>query len=227
MKLSVPSYQVPGTWLFNIEKLAELSWIEGIELLFFSFDADARKLFEEERDRVSEFSDRFSFSLHLPDPLSPLDRDLVEMTASFVDLYVIHPFGRKSEIPEIRDWAHLVESFRSDFGADRFALEYTGKDRFAESGTFLPDIGVCADTGCLIREGLSPPDWISGREDSIREIHLHAARGEKDHLPLSERDTWVPELARRAARSDWIVNLETFSLEDTRISRDLFRRQFP
>ena len=225
MKLSVPSYQVPGTWLFNVEKLAKLSWIEGVELLFFSFDADARKLFEEERDRVAAFSGRFFFSLHLPDPLSSSDRDLVGMTASFVDLYVLHPFGRKSEIPEIRDWARLVESFCSDFGAGRFALEYTGKDRFAKSRVFLPDIGICADTGCLIRERLSPPDWISEHEDSIREVHLHAARGEKDHLPLSELDAWVPELARRAARSDWIVNLETFSLEDTRISRDLFRRQ--
>jgi len=227
MRLCVPSYQFPGTWLSNIEKLAGLSWIEGIELLFFSFDADARELFSAERDRVAAFSERFFFSLHLPDPLSPADVDLVGMTASFVDLYVLHPYGGKGETREIGDWVPMGETLRSDYGADRFALEYTGRETFEMSHALLPEIGLCADTGCLIREGLSPVDWILEHEAFVREIHLHAARGGKDHFPLSESDIWVLELARRAAQSDWIVNLETFSLEDTLGSRDMLRRQLP
>lgn len=227
MRLCVPSYQIPGTWLANIEKLAESPWIEGIELLFFSFDADARILFATERDRVAAFSDRFFFSLHLPDPLSSADRDLVEMTAPFVDLYVFHPFDESKESQEAEAWARRVETLCSDYGADRFAMEYTGRERFAASHALLPDIGLCADIGCLLREGLSPMDWISRHETSIREIHLHAARGKKDHFPLSENDAWVPELARRAAKSEWIVNFETFSLEESRVSYDMFRRQLP
>jgi len=251
MRLCLPSYQYPGTWLLNVEKLAELPWVEGIELLFFSFDADARKLFATEKDRVAAFSGnysgRFFFSLHLPDPLSPADMDLVEMTAPFIDLYVVHPYRAESDGAEndgaendgaksdgaihgdsgIGAWAEMVGTLRSSYGLDRFALEYTDRKAFEASRALLPGMSLCADTGCLIREGLSPVDWISGHEASIREIHLHAAREKKDHFPLSEDDAWVPELARMASRNNWIVNLETFSLEDSLISWDIFRRQLP
>ncbi|MFA6366491.1 MAG: hypothetical protein WCX13_04825, partial [Candidatus Hydrogenedentales bacterium] len=61
MKLCVPSWQLPGSWLRNAEKLVDLPWIEGIELLFFSFDDETRKLFDAEREALAGLAERFSF----------------------------------------------------------------------------------------------------------------------------------------------------------------------
>jgi len=235
MKLCVPSYQLPGSWLFNLEKLADLPWIEGIELLFFSFDEDARRLFLEEREGIAAFLDRFSFSLHLPELLAPGTRDLVEMSEAFVELYVFHPFGddggsrsgrrAQSEGPEA--WAETLEALRSGLGHSRFAMEYTGESAFERSMELAPGIPLCADTGCLIRNGRAPAEWVAGRADSMAEIHLHAVRKGKDHFPLSGDDLWAARLAEMAAKSEWRIVFETFSLEESEASREAFRRWIP
>ncbi len=230
MKLCVPSWQLPGSWLYNAEKLADLPWIEGIELLFFSFDDETRKLFAAEREALAGLAERFSFSLHLPDPLMPADRDLVEMTESFVDDYVFHPRGIGGPSRENRDgqvWAALVREMRAAYGRERFAMEYTGEKAFEKSLELLPDLALCADTGCLIREGHQPLAWIRSHAGSLREIHLHAARGNKDHFALGPDDAWLPGLAKAAGESDWRVVLETFSLEESRASYDELRRWLP
>ncbi len=230
MKLCVPSWQLPGSWLYNAEKLVDLSWIEGIELLFFSFDDETRKLFAAEREALASLAERFSFSLHLPDPLRPADLDLVEMTESFVDSYVFHPRGIDSSslgYGEERDWAALVREMRAAYGRERFAMEYTGEKAFEKSLELLPDLSLCADTGCLLRDGKQPLDWIRSHAGSLREIHLHAARGNKDHFALGPDDAWLPDLAKAAGESGWRIVLETFSLEESRASYDELRRWLP
>ncbi|HWR12953.1 MAG TPA: hypothetical protein VN445_14110 [Rectinemataceae bacterium] len=242
MRLCVPSWQLPGSWLYNVEKLAAIPWIEGIELLFFSFDEDARKTFAVEREGIAGFADRFSFSLHLPDPLMPADRDLVAMTETFVDQYVFHPYGagdragygavdeadRALKRGEGMDaWADLLKKLRAEYGERRFAMEYSGGAAFERSLALLPGAPLCADTGCLIRDGLQPLDWMLNHVDSLREVHLHAARGDKDHLPLGRDEPWVPEFVDAAAAGDWRVVLETFSLEDSRASYEALRRWLP
>lgn len=227
MKLCVPSWQLPGSWLFNLEKLAGIPWIEGIELLFFSYDAEARRLFAAEKAGIEAFAGRFSFSLHLPNSFVPADLDLIESTESFVDLYILHPWdGRKSNL-DIGAWVALVEKLRTSLGKDRFAMEYTGEKWFEECRSFAPDLALCADTGCLIRNGRPPLGWIASRKSAIREIHLHAARGEKDHLPLGPGDDWVPGLAAAAAETDWRIVFETFSLEASEASRKVFGLYLP
>lgn len=233
MKLCVPSWQKPGSWLANARALASLHWIEGMELLFFSYDEEARRVFTDERDDIARFSKRYSFSLHLPDPLAPDALDLVEATNSFVELYVFHPW--KSEKSRMDDkaregegaWADLLESLRAAYGADRFAMEYTGEVAFEKSLALFPDLPLCADTGCLIHNGQEPLEWIAARHTAIREIHLHAARGGKDHLPLGLGDAWLPGIVAAAAESDWRVVLETFSLADTKASYEALRNVMP
>ena len=227
MKLCVPSWQMPGSWLGNAEMLAEIPWIEGLELLFFSFDDEARKLFAAERDALAGLAERFSFSLHLPDPLGPADRDLVAMTESFVELYVFHPRGGGTRARGPEEWAENVESLRGTYGRERFAMEYTGEENFAKSLDILPGLPLCADTGCLIRNGRDPLEWIAARHEVIREIHLHAARGGKDHLPLGAEEAWLPGVAAAAAGSGWRIVLETFSLADTKASYQALRRAMP
>lgn len=242
MKLCLPSYQLPGSWLFNLERLADLPWVEGIELLFFSFDEEARLLFIEEKEGIAAFSRRFSFSLHLPELLAPGIRGLVEMSEAFVELYVFHPFENKgASLAEgerevagdaaqgdgAEAWAEALEALRSGFGRDRFAMEYTGESAFERSLAFAPGIPLCADTGCLIRNGRPPVEWIAERADSVAELHIHAARNGKDHFPLSEEDLWAGRLAERAVASAWRVVFETFSLKESEASRDVFRRWIP
>ena len=230
MKLCVPSWQLPGSWLYNAEKLVDLPWIEGIELLFFSFDDETRKLFAAEREALAGLAERFSFSLHLPDPLMPAVRDLIEMTESFVDDYVFHPCGIGEPTRENRhgpDWAALVQEMRAAYGRERFAMEYTGKKAFEKSLELLPDLSLCADTGGLIRDGHQPLAWIRSHAGSLSEIHLHAARGNKDHFALGPDDAWLPDLAKAAGESDWRIVLETFSLEESRASYDELRRWLP
>lgn len=233
MKLCVPSWQNPGSWLSNAKALASVSWIEGIELLFFSYDDEARRIFAEERDEIARFSERYSFSLHLPDPLGPEALELVEMTHSFVELYIFHPWKAESEGADdgatggLAAWGKLLGSLRAAYGAERFAMEYTGEAAFNRSLALFPDIPLCADTGCLIRNGREPLEWIAARQKAIREIHLHAARGGKDHLPLGSAEAWLPGFAKTAAASDWRVVLETFSLAETQASYEAFRRAEP
>lgn len=227
MKLCVPSWQIPGSWLENARALASLPWIEGMELLFFSYDHEARRVFAEECDEIARFSERYSFSLHLPDPLTPEALDLIEMTHSFVELYIFHPWKNDRKAAGQKAWADTVETLRASYGAERFALEYTGESAFEKSLALFPDLPLCADSGCLIRNGQEPLDWIAARHKAIREIHLHAARGGKDHLPLGPGDAWLPDFAKAAAESDWRVVLETFSLADTEASYEAFRRAMP
>ena len=221
MKLCVPSWQLPGSWLANARALSSLPWIEGIELLFFSYDEAAKKLFADERDDIACFSERYSFSLHLPDPLTPDAYGLVEATNSFIELYVFHPWKGEGA------WSDLLVSLRAAYGADRFAMEYSGEAAFENSLALFPDLPLCADTGCLIRDGQEPLEWIAARHTAIREIHLHAARGGKDHLPLSPDDAWLPGIASVADKNGWRVVLETFSLADTEASYEAFRRAMP
>lgn len=242
MRCCLPSYQLPGSWLSNLRALEGLSWVEGVELLFFSFDDEARELFAAERDDIAAFSDRFSLSLHLPELLTPDLGSLVEMSEAFVKLYVFHPFeddpreGEPDEAgeaapgalsPPRKAWANRLEALRARHGRERFAMEYTGEAAFEGSLALAPDLPLCADTGCLIRNGQRPAEWIAKRAGSIVEVHLHAARGNKDHFPLSGEDLWAAPLASAAASSDWRVVFETFSLETSLASREAFRRWLP
>lgn len=231
MTIAAPSWQVPGTWLENLDALADIDWIGGVELLFFSYGEEARRDFAAERDRIAAYARRFSFSLHLPDPLGPEAIDLVDATESFVGMYVFHPCSA-----DAGEWARVANKLRDSYGASRFALEYTGAaalDRGLErlsrarrwpAGAPGAAPGICADTGRLALGGIDPAEWIRDRATSIAELHLHAARGGKDHFPLGVEDSWLPAVAEEARARDWRVVLETFSLEKTRASYECLKR---
>ena len=215
MKLCLPSWQQPGTWLQNCLALKPYSWVQGIELLFFTWDAKIKTEFSTELEGIQRLKRRFSFSLHLPEIIAPETEELIALTNSFVQLYVFHPWEEGKGGSSLEDWARLVDRLRSAYGKDRFAMEYTGEIPFKRAMELLPDSQICADTGCLARNLYSPAAWIQERAPSIREIHLHSAKGGKDHLALGSGDIWLPELAKSAETSDWRIVLETFSLEES------------
>jgi sugar phosphate isomerase/epimerase len=205
-----------------------MEWIDGVELLLFSYDPESRDLFLSELEALKGFTGRFSFTLHLPDPLPLLAAEndpsglmrLLDATESLADFYVLHP----PRCEDLDSWAAALVEARKKYGEDRFLLEYTGKSAFeaaldAANGA-APDMPLCADTGCLLREGIDPVDWISERLPRIREVHLHGAAAQKDHRALQSSDAWALDIVRLAKENGWIVNLETFSIAETQKSRD-------
>jgi hypothetical protein len=214
VKVCVPSYLVPGTWLENLIAVRPLDWIEGVELLFFAWDEDARSILGAEREAIARLAGRFSYSLHLPDPLRPEDEELVALTRDFVGLYVIHP--PRAASAEI--WAGMVESWRSRYGDD-FLLEYCGAEDFAAAERALPGLPLCPDAGRLARDGIATAEWIAARGSRVRELHLHRAAGGKDHLPLVAGEPWLEDLAPFLAGFGGRVELELFSLEGAESSR--------
>jgi hypothetical protein len=215
VKLCLPSWQQPGSWLQNCLALKPYSWVQGIELLFFTWDAKVKAEFSADLEGVKRLTRRFSFSLHLPEIMTPETEELLALTRSFVQLYVFHPWEEGKDNVSIEEWAKRMGSFRSAYGTDTFVMEYTGEIPFKRAIELLPDSQICADTGCLARNLYSPAAWIQERAPSIREIHLHSAKGGKDHLALGSGDIWLPELAKSAETSDWRIVLETFSLEES------------
>lgn len=219
MKIIAPSYQIPGTWLHNARALASETWLEGLELLFFSYDEEAQKILETEADFLADFSSRYSFSLHLPDPMTPEAESLIERTLPFVELFVFHPE------PDHDGWESLIRTLAQRFGPEKFAMEYTGKQKFdagmqALSGT---EVRLCADTGILVREGRAPAKWLSEYAPRVAEIHLHGVKDGKDHTALSADDTWLASLIPYCSR-DIRINLETFALDTTRASYTTLQR---
>ncbi|HOX33251.1 MAG TPA: hypothetical protein PLB91_13050 [Spirochaetales bacterium] len=211
MRLAVPSYLVPGTWLENLELAASIGWIRGVELLFFAYDEEARRILARELGGIAELSGALELSLHLPDPLGPADEALVEATRPFVGLFVAHP-PKDGDPKTAARWATLLGSWISRYGPD-FLLEYTGREPFARAERELPGLPLCPDTGRLLLDGEEPARWIGERAGRVRAVHAHAAREGKDHLALTGEEAWLPALIGLARERDWRLELEVFSLE--------------
>lgn len=216
MRLLAPSYLVPGTWLENAEFARGLSWLEGLELLFFRYDEEAREILAREGPGLAALAGRFSFSLHLPDPLGSGDEELIERTRAFTEVYVLHPPqgvgpGETARPEELDRWAKLLDRWRGRHG-EIFLLEYTGRQAFGAAEARLPDLPLCADTGRLLLEGEEPRDWIEERLGRIGEIHLHGAVGGKDHMPLAGDEAWLERLAPLLGNYPGRLELEVFSL---------------
>ncbi|MBL8968450.1 MAG: AP endonuclease [Spirochaetaceae bacterium] len=233
MRLSVPSYLEPGTWLENSRAAAGVDWISGVELLFFAYDEEARAILRRERAGLADLAGRLEFSLHLPDPLGPADEALVEATRSFVKVYVLHPplgagvpaaavagAGASAASASPEAWAELVAAWRVRYGDD-FLLEYTGEAAFAAAEAALPGLPLCPDTGVLLREGRSPAVFFRGVSPRVREIHLHglaadpggaAAPGPaaKDHAPFRAGEPWLAELLGELGGYEGRIELEIF-----------------
>jgi sugar phosphate isomerase/epimerase len=222
VRLAVPSYLAPGTWLENLKIAADLGWIRGVELLFFSYDEEARRIMAKESAGIAAMSSRFEFSLHFPDPLENADEALVELTRPYVPLYIVHPPAEASE-PELTRWAALLGSWRARYG-EVFALEYTGRVAFARAERASPGLPLCPDVGRLVLDGEDPATWIGGRADRVAELQLHAARGDVDHFPLSGEEPWLLPILELALSRDWRVELEVFSLEGAAASARALER---
>jgi len=218
MILTVPSWLFPGTWLENLELAADLEWVAGVELLFFSFDTEARRTLSLELEGIRALSNRLSLSIHLPDPLSEGDMELVDLTAAFTKSYVLHP---PSSGMDLSAWIDLVSRLRKSYG-NNFFLEYSRRDDFEVVERALPDLPICADTGRLLLDGEDPCNWIESRLERVAEVHVHGILGTRDHATLSSNEPWLSRLAPLIAARPIRVEMEVFSLEGASASATAF-----
>ena len=59
MVLSIPSYVIPGTYVENLRFLADKPSVQGVELLFYFWDAETQGLLAREEDEIRSLSERF------------------------------------------------------------------------------------------------------------------------------------------------------------------------
>lgn len=219
MRLFVPSWLVPGSWLPNVEAARALGWAGGVELLLFSFQGDDRDLFLSELPGIKAASRDLAFTVHLPDPLLPAHEEIVGLTREFVEAYVVHPpRGGEGAPPALEEWTGLVGAWRGRWGDD-FLLEYTGAADFGAAAAALPGLPACADTGRLLADNIDPLGWIEHRAGIVGEVHLHGAEGGRDHRPLSGREPWLGPLLSFLEDAACRVELEVFSLAGVETSR--------
>jgi hypothetical protein len=214
--ISVPSWVIPGTYLENLRFIEQFPEIDGVELLFYYCDEETLQLFRSERNRISAYRSRFSFSVHLPDVITPAHEELVTLTADLAERYIIHPppdSGSGSD--RLETFVFLVADWRARFG-DRFILENLIDRNMGVCLEHLEDIPVCLDTGHLILAGQSVEAFLRQLGSRIREIHLHGVRDGQDHRPFSREERWFGELVSFLREYRGVLHLEVFSMEEVK-----------
>jgi sugar phosphate isomerase/epimerase len=227
-RLGVPSWVIPGTYLENLRFLTAAREISAVELLFFLYNGEIKKLFREELPGIRELSDRFVFTAHLPEILKPEYEELVETLSPLVRHFIVHPGP-----PESADvQAGLINAWAERY-AQRGEPGETAPARFLAENTnpghleaLLPHLsgaaGLCMDTGHLLMEGRSPAVFFTAHRDRIAEIHLHGLDREKaaldgrlpDHRPVRPDAPWFTGLLPLLGEWAGIINLEVFSWEE-------------
>jgi hypothetical protein len=230
--LSVPSWVIPGTYLENLHFLADHPVLTGVELLFFMYDAEVKRLLDTEWAGIQEYAGRFVYTAHLPDPLQPAHEELVARLLPFAHHLIVHP----SSPEQVEAQGKLLNGWTEKYGgstqgreAGHFLLENTQTSRFEALLPQLPaETGLCMDTGHLLLEGKSPADFFKRYPGRIREIHLHGLDREQaaldgrlpDHRPVRAGDRWFRDLVPVLENFTGVVNLEVFSWEEACMSID-------
>ena len=224
MKISVPSWVIPGTYLENLRFLEDKKTVSGVELLFFFYDDTVKKELEAELPAIASYQERFSLSAHLPNELLPEHIELVEILLPIVRHFIVHPSWSNAVDGEA---IFLAEWFRR-FGKDKFVIENTAIQQFDKLIALLPpDTGICMDTGHLLLENVSPAAFAAQYGSRIREIHLHdldtAADDGRlpDHRSLRRESAWISDVAPFLAQFSEYINLEVFSWEEIQKSLEV------
>ncbi|MDR2245244.1 MAG: TIM barrel protein [Treponema sp.] len=221
--ISVPSWVIPGTYLENLRFLEDKNEVSGVELLFFIYDGEIKKMLDDEWEEILRYRERFVFTAHLPDRLLPGHRELIERLAPLSRHFIVHP-GLPEDAPEL---AVLVNGWAAEFPRCRFLAENTGPGMIESLLPLLDkNVGLCMDTGHLLLEGTDPAAWFAGRRERTAEIHLHGVDRDRaaldgrlpDHRPIAAEAAWFKKLRPLLREFDGVINVEMFSWEEARES---------
>jgi hypothetical protein len=215
MILSVPSYVIPGTYAENLRFLADKPAVEGVELLFFMYDAEVRALMLAEIAEIRQFSSRFAYTVHMPDSIAPEHEEIIEATRDIAGSYIIHP---PREDGGLGAFVRLMDRWRERYGKDAFNLENTRVARFDAAEAVLSRSihglpPVCADIGHLRMEGHDPVAWLAAKAGRVAELHLHGFDGRSDHVPFGPDEPWLVDLLPYLHGFSGVVELELFAWE--------------
>jgi len=231
LRLSCPSWVIPGTYGENLAFLETKGAIHNIELLFFIYDGSVKLELERDLNTIIRCGSRFTYTAHLPDRLNRDHEQLIANLSPLVDHFVFHPVQPEEEM-QVDELAHLIKGWQESYG-DRFLAENTKPLWLEALEERLPDIPICMDTGHLGQTDAILDFWQS-RKGRIREIHLHstdekAARLDgrlPDHRPLRGDEAWLEPLvtASAAEPNPPLINLELFSWQEVEQSLNVIQR---
>lgn len=226
MKISVPSYVVPGGYEHNLRWLLANTDQRRVELLFFMYDDETRAILRDELPAIGELSARIAYTAHLPDRIEAGHEELLEAIDGFCDSYVVHP---PREAAELAAFVRLMDAWRGRYGAERFLLENTRLASFEAADRELADspLGpppICADLGHLVLEGRDPASWLVEYGSRTREIHIHGHAGGKDHGRLRGDEAWLRDVAPFLRGFDGVVEIELFSWDEADEARRILSR---
>ena len=210
MRLSVPSYIIPGTYLENVRYIDSIPEVENIELLFFAFDEDSRALYQRERKGLESYLGRFSYTAHLPDILEPDHAVIVDETSSLVSQYIVHPPKGNPEA-----FVTLIQGWIDRYG-ESFLVENVTDRPIEDVLLELPGLGLCLDTGHALLTGTAPREITMAYPDRLREVHLHGVRDGKDHHSFGAGETWFQDILPDLRRPELLVHLEAFAEDRVR-----------
>lgn len=221
MKIIVPSWMIPGTYLQNLRFIEDKKEITGVELLFFLYDDAIKKEFLDDISAVTQYKNRFTLSAHLPDSLCDNHRELVETLLPLVSHFIVHP---ARDINKINEEAEFLLSWFSAYGKEKFFIEntenYTGFNKLLD---ILPkDTNICMDTGHLLLACKPPLEFIKTYGTRIKEVHLHNTDKEAakidgklaDHRSVDSRDKWLCDIMPFLKTFNGFINLEVFSWKE-------------
>ncbi len=209
MNLSCPSYIIPGTWWKNITYIdTHFPEIKNVELLFFIYDEETKKLLAPEEEQILSCKGRLTYTVHLPDPLLPKHEELIEKFSQHALHWIVHPPEQGKE----HSFSALINSWREKYG-DRFLIEnLIGRNHpWFLKNTDLP---LCLDTGHALLRGHSPARYLTRFYDRIGEIHLHDCVQGKDHSKLSATSKWLTKFIPLLNSFSGLVNIELFNTAD-------------
>ncbi len=222
MILSCPSYVIPGTWWENIQYIDRyLPEITNVELLFFIYDEETRRLLAPEEKAILSYNGRLTFTVHLPDPLLPEHDEIIDKTSFLAVNWIIHPPKQGEELP----FTKAVDSLRLKYG-NRFLLEnLTGRNHpWFIKHTEWP---LCLDTGHALLRGHSPGLYFNRFKKRIKEIHLLDICEGKDHSPLLKESIWLRNFIPLLYEYSGIVNIELFNKDEVSASVKVMKQHLP
>ncbi len=214
MIISVPSYVIPGTYYENVRFISRYEAIQSVEILFFFFDSEIKELFIREKESIKAFSDRFSFTIHMPEHLKPEHIEIIELTEDLASHYILH-------LPESNTIQFMTElsRWRSIYG-NVFLIENLIDMDIEPYLKQEPSLSVCCDIGHLLIQGDDINQFIQNHENRIKEIHLHGVKNKKDHKSFDPGEPWFVDLIPFLRKFQGVVNLEVFSIKEVQLILD-------
>ncbi len=217
MILTLPSYIIQGTYLENIRFIDKnYPEITGVELLFFYYDDETKKLLLDEIKGINEYSNRFTYTVHLPDNIDDKATEVVEILDKTADGFIVHP-PLDSEKGTV-----ILKNWINRFG-NRFFIENLISRPAETLSERIENPRLCLDTGHIILNNLSPLDYYKKYSAKISEIHLHGVIDGADHRYISTEDSSLLEFSPYLKQFNGIINLEMFNQEDVNVSLSTLR----